>query len=128
MIDAILEADVKVHRKQRHTARRIFERLRDDYGFDGQYTLVKDYVRKRGRRGQEMFVPLSHAPGHAQCDSGAAVAIVGGVECKVHYFVLDLPHSHGCFVNTYPAKTTEAFLDGHGSAFAFLGGASNAVC
>ena len=48
MIDAILEADVKVHRKQRHTARRIFERLKDEYGFDGQYTIVKDYVRERG--------------------------------------------------------------------------------
>ena len=75
-----------------------------------------------------MFVPLSHPPGHAQCDSGEAVAVITGVERKVHYFVLDLPHSDGCFVNTYPAKTTEAFLDGHGSAFVFLGGASNAVC
>ena len=75
-----------------------------------------------------MFVPLSDPSGHAQCDSGEAVAVITGVERKVHYFVLDLPHSDGCFVNTYPAKTTEAFLDGHGSAFVFLGGASNAVC
>ena len=109
VIDAILEGDSRVPRKQRHTAKRVFERLKDEYGFDGQYTIVKDYVRERGRRTQEMFVPLSHAPGHAQCDFGEAVAIVAGVERKVHYFVLDLPHSDGCFVKAYPAETTEAF-------------------
>ena len=127
VIDAILEGDSKVPRKQRHTAKRIFERLRDEYGFTGQYTIVKDYVRERRRRGQEMFVPLSHAPGHAQCDFGEAVAIVGGVERKVHYFVLDLPHSDGCFVKAYPAETTEAFLDGHVSAFAFLDGTLQSI-
>ena len=47
--------------------------------------------------------------------------IIDGVEQKAHYFVLDLPHSDGCFVKAYPAETTEAFLDGHVSAFAFLG-------
>ena len=127
MIDAILEGDSRVPRKQRHTAKRVFERLKDEYGFDGQYTIVKDYVRERGRRTQEMFVPLSHAPGHAQCDFGEAVAIVAGVERKVHYFVLDLPHSDGCFVKAYPAETTEAFLDGHVSAFALLGGAPQSI-
>ena len=69
-----------------------------------------------------MFVPLSHAPGHAQCDFGEARVIIGGVERKAHYLVLDLPHSDGCFVKAYPAETTEAFLDGHVSAFASLGG------
>ena len=49
VINAIQEGDSKVPKKQRHTARRIFEGLRDEYGFDGQYTIVKDYVRKRGR-------------------------------------------------------------------------------
>ena len=127
VIDAILEGDSRVPRKQRHTAKRVFERLKDEHGFDGQYTIVKDYVRERRRRGQEMFVPLSHAPGHAQCDFGEAVAIVGGVERKVHYFVLDLPHSDGCFVKAYPAETTEAFLDGHVSAFALLGGVPQSI-
>ena len=127
VIDAILEGDSRVPRKQRHTAKRVFERLKDEYGFDGQYTIVKDYVRERGRRTQEMFVPLSHAPGHAQCDFGEAVAIVAGVERKVHYFVLDLPHSDGCFVKAYPAETTEAFLDGQVSAFALLGGAPQSI-
>ena len=127
VIDAILEADTRVPRKQRHTAKRIFERLRDEYGFSGQYTVVKDYAREHRRRTQEMFVPLSHAPGHAQCDFGEALAVIGGVEQKAHYFVIDLPHSDGCFVKAYPAETTEAFLDGHVSAFAFLGGVPQSI-
>ena len=122
VIDRILEADNQVARKQRHTAKRIFERLRDEYGFDGGYTIVKDYVREHRRRTREMFVPLSHPPGQAQCDFGEAVVSIGGVEQKAHCFVLDLPHSDGCYVKAYPAETTEAFLDGHVSAFAFLGG------
>ena len=126
VVDAILEADVKIHRKQRHTARRFFERSRDEYGFDARYNIVKDYVRERWRA-QEMFVPLSHAPSHAQCDFGEAVAIVGGVGRKEHYFVLDLSHSDGCFVKADPAETTEEFLDGHVSACAFLGGAPQSI-
>ena len=127
VIGAILEADQQVPRKQRHTAKRIFERLRDEHGFTGQYTIVKDYVRERRRRGQEMFVPLAHSPGHAQCDFGEARVVIGGMERKAHYFVLDLPHSDGCFVKAYPAETTEAFLDGHVSAFAFLGGVPQSI-
>ena len=127
VIDRILEGDHKVPRKQRHTAKRIFERLRDEYGFDGQYTIVKDYVREHRRRAKEMFVPLSHPPGHTQCDFGEALVVIGGVEQKAHCFVLDLPHSDGCFVKAYPAETTEAFLDGHVSAFAFLGGVPQSI-
>ena len=127
VIDRILEEDLRVLKKQRHTAQRIFERLRDEYGFQGQYTIVKDYVRERRRQTREMFVPLSHSPGHAQCDFGEARVVIGGVERKAHYFVLDLPHSDGCFVKAYPAETTEAFLDGHVSAFAFLGGVPRSI-
>ena len=127
VIDAILEADRHVPRKQRHTVKRIFERLRDEYGFEGQHTIVKDYVREHRRRVGEMFVPLTHGPGHAQCDFGEATAVIAGVEQKIHYFVLDLPHSDGCFVKAYPGETTEAFLDGHVSAFAFLGGSPQSI-
>ena len=127
IIDQILEKDGLVPRKQRHTAKRIYERLRDEHGFDGKYTIVKDYVRERRRQSREMFVPLSHPPGHAQCDFGEARVIIGGVEQKAHCFVLDLPHSDGCFVKAYPAETTEAFLDGHVSAFAFLGGVPRSI-
>ena len=97
--------DLRLPKKQRHTAKRIFERLRDEYGFGGGYTTVKDYVREHRRLSREMFVPLSHAPGHAQCDFGEALVIIGGVERKAHYLILDLPHSDGCFVKAYPAET-----------------------
>ena len=127
VIDHILGEDHQVPRKQRHTAKRIFERLRDEYGFDGQYTIVKDYVREHRRQTREMFVPLSHAPGHAQCDFGEALVIIGGVQQKAHCFVIDLPHSDGCYVKAYPSETTEAFLDGHVSAFAFLGGMPQSI-
>ena len=70
IIDRILEEDRTVHRKQHHTAKRIFERLRDEHGFTGKETIVKDYVRERRLRRREMFVPLSHPPGHAQADFG----------------------------------------------------------
>ena len=73
VIDRVLEEDYRVPRKQRHTAKRIFDRLRDEYGFDGGYTIVKDYVREHRRRVREMFVPLSHPPGQAQCDFGEAL-------------------------------------------------------
>ena len=98
VIDRILEDDLRRLRKQRHTAKRIFERLRDEYGFDGGYTTVKDYVRENRCQTREMFVPLSHPPGHAQCDFGEALVVIGGVEQKAHCFVIDLPHSDGCFV------------------------------
>ena len=62
IIDRILEDDRTSHRKQRHTAKRIFDRLRDEYGFTGGYTIVKDYVREQGLRSREVFVPLSHFP------------------------------------------------------------------
>jgi len=69
-----------------------------------------------------MFIPLSHSPGHAQADFGEAFAIIGGVERKIHFLVIDLPHSDACFVKAYPVETTEAFCDGHVAAFEFFGG------
>src|SRR3984893_19019200 len=55
--------DQSVHKKQRHTAQRIFERLRDEEGFSGGYTIVREYVARAMLRSREMFVPLSHRPG-----------------------------------------------------------------
>ena len=107
VIDRILEDDLRRPRKQRHTAKRTFERLRDEYGFDGGYTTVKDYVRENRRQTREMFVPLSHAPGHAQCDFGEALVVIGGVERKAHCFVIDLPHSDGCFVKAGHPKSSQ---------------------
>src|SRR2546423_9448805 len=117
----ILAADEGRPKKQRHTAKRIFERLRDAHGYAGGLTIVKDYVLVRRQCEREMFVPLRHDPGHAQADFGEALAVIGGVERKIHFFAMDLPHSDAGFVQAYPAETTEAFCDGHNAAFAFFG-------
>src|SRR5919205_1193488 len=121
IIDAILAEDEARPKKQRHTAKRIFERLRDEHGYAGGITIVKDYVRAHRLRHREVFVPLRHDPGHAQVDFGEALAEIAGVECKIHFFAMDLPHSDACFVRAYPAETSEAFCDGHNAAFAFFG-------
>ena len=68
VIDEILMMDQTGPVKQRHTAKRIFERLRDEHSFAGGYTIVKDYVRLSRSRGRETFVPLSHPPGHEGAD------------------------------------------------------------
>ena len=92
LIEQWLGADSRNgYRKQRHTAKRIFERLRDEHGFTGGYTIVKDYVREHRRRRREMFVPLTHPPGHAQADFGEAWAVIARVKQKVHFFAFDLP-------------------------------------
>jgi len=122
VIDAILEADKTVPRKQKHTSKRVFERLRDEHGYAGGITIVKDYIFAAKQRQREMFVPLAHPPGHAQADFGEALAVIGGVERKVHFLVMELPHSDTCFLKAYPAETTEAFCDAHVSAFEFFGG------
>ena len=84
--------------------------------------MVKDHVRLCLARNRETFVPLAHPPGHGQVDFGEAVGVIGGVRQKIHFFCMSLPHSDACFVKAYPRETTEAFLDGHVSAFAFFGG------
>src|ERR1017187_5906946 len=121
VIDAILEDDKQRPGKQRHTAKRIFERLREEHSFTGGYTIVKDYVRSAELHTREMFIPLTHTPGEAQADFGEALVVIAGVEQKAHYLAMDLPHSDDCFVAAFPAETTEAFLEGHVRAFAYFG-------
>jgi len=121
VIDAILEADKSTPPKQRHTAKRIFERLREERGFTGGYTIVKDYVHTAKLQSREMFVPLTHAPGEAQADFGEAWVVMAGVKLKAHFLAMDLPHSDDCFAIAFPAETTEAFLEGHVRAFDYFG-------
>src|SRR4051812_10261255 len=127
IIDGILADDKSRPKKQQHTSKRIFERLRDEHGFTGGITIVKDYVAGWRQRAAEMFVPLVHPPGHAQADFGEAIGVIGGVERKLHFFAFDLPHSDAGFVVAYPAETTEAFCDGHVAAFSFFGGVPKSI-
>src|SRR5262245_15382365 len=62
IIDGILAEDKRRPKKQQHTAKRIFERLRDEHGFTGGITIVKEYVAGWRQRAREMVVPLAHPP------------------------------------------------------------------
>jgi len=122
IIDQILEEDKRRPAKQQHTSKRIFERLRDEHGYGGGITIVKDYVHEHRQRSREMFVPLRHDPGHAQVDFGEALAVIAGEERKIHFFAMDLLHSDACLVQAYPAESSEALCEGHNVGCAFFGG------
>src|SRR5260221_10672328 len=85
IIDGILTADEGRPRKQRHTSKRIFERLRDEHGYSGGITIVNDYVLSRRLRHREVFVPLRHAPGHVQVDLRQPLAEVDGDVSQIHF-------------------------------------------
>src|SRR3954454_13392996 len=122
VIHQILGDDKKAPRKQRHTARRIFERLRDEHGYTGGLTIVKEVVAAWRTRSAEVFVPLAHRPGEGQVDFGQAEVILDGRPTKVALFVMTLPYSDAIFVCAFPRECTEAFLEGHVRAFEFFGG------
>ena len=120
-IASILDADKSLPKKQRHTAKRIFEVIQAE-GYSGRYTVVKDAVRELRRTTQEVFVPLVHRPGEAQMDFGQALVKMAGVLRKVMFFAMALPYSDGMFIVAYPRECTETFQDGHVRAFTFFGG------
>src|SRR5258705_3707606 len=119
VIEGILGDDKSRPRKQQHTAKRIFERLRDEHGFAGGITIVKDYVAGWHQRAQEMFIPLVHAPGHAQADFGEAIGVIGGVGPKIPLFWMELPPSDALLAVGDSAATTEALSDRPRPAVAF---------
>lgn len=120
-IQEILEADKKAPKKQRHTAKRIFERLREQ-GYAGGITVVKDEVRRIKQRSAEVFMPLAHRAGEAQADFGEATVIYRGQQRKVSFFVMTLPYSDALFCQAFPRECTETFQEGHRRAFEFFGG------
>jgi transposase len=122
VIHQILEDDRKAPKKQRHTANRIFQRLRTEYGYTGGKTVVKAAVAAWKARSAEVFVPLAHPPGEAQVDFGEAEVTLDGQPTKVALFVMTLPYSDALFVRAFPRECTEAFLEGHVRAFEFFGG------
>src|SRR3974390_1346357 len=81
-IEQILADDREAPPKQRHTARRIFERLRDEHGYTGCYSQVQTAVKNAKVFSKEAFVPLSQPPGHAQFDFGEATVEIAGERTK----------------------------------------------
>ena len=119
LIHEILEADKKAPKKQRHTAKRIFERLREK-GYSGGLTVVGEEVRRIRKRSAEVFMPLAHRPGEAQADFGEATVVYRGRERKIAFFVMTLPYSDALFCQAFPRECTEAFQEGHRRAFEFF--------
>src|SRR5512135_3482353 len=115
-IAQIIEQDKSMPKKQRHTAKRIYERIRE-MGYGGKYTQVKQAVRELLRVKQEVFMPLIHRPGEAQVDFGYALAKVAGVLKRVGFFVMVLPYSDAFFVMVFESECTESYWKGHAEAF-----------
>jgi len=127
LIDAWLEADREAPRKQRHTAKRIWERLVDEHGADVAETTVRDYVRGRKRAMGwpvgEVFVPQVHTPGvGAEVDWGEAQVDLAGVRTKVQLFVMRASFSGAVFCQASLVATQQAFLELHVEAFEWFGG------
>lgn len=126
-IDQWLESDRSQPPKQRHTSRRIYNRLVAEHEFDGGESTVRRYVRyakvKLGLDGPGAFVPCDPAIGQeAEIDWGVANAIIGGEPVRLKYFCMRSKYSGKHFVRFYPCERQQAFFDAHIHAFAFFGG------
>ena len=122
-IDKWLEEDLDRPRKQRHTARRIYQRLVEECGFPGGESTVRCYVRQHRPKKREVYLPLEYDPGSdAQCDFGQAYVIMGDKMEEVELFCLRLCYSSKPFVMAFPHQKQEAFFEGHVAAFDFIGG------
>lgn len=124
-IRQIIKSDKKVHKKQRHTAKRIWIRLREERDFCGGYTIVREAVQEIKRTSQEVFMPLRHKPGEAQVDYFFALVKMGGALRQAAFFCMALPFSDMFFIMGFPRECTESFWEGHIRAFSFFGGVPN---
>ncbi len=121
-IQELIEKDKTVHKKQRHTKLRIFQRLVDERGYTGSYTTVRNYVDSIIGNKKEMYVPLFHSPGEAEFDFGEADVVINNVKKRIYYGLTYLSHSGAIFVKAYEAENTETFCDAQKSAFEFFNG------
>jgi len=119
-----LEEDQHRPPKQRHTAKRIYERLKEEYGYQGSEETVRRYVRLwRQNQPREMFLPMDFGlEGWAQADWFEVYVEYQGKLVKVHIFVMRLCGSKAIFARAYWRENAEATLDAHVRAFEFWGG------
>jgi len=123
VIERWLAEDRSAPKKQRHTAKRIYDRLVADYGFTGHEATVRRAVARLRPKTPEVFVPLAVAWGEqAQVDWGQATVRIAGQVVVAHLFCLRMRASQVPFVWAAPTEKLEAFLAGHVRAFAWLGG------
>jgi len=127
LIDEWLRADREAPRKQRHTARRVWQRLVDEHGVEVSERQVRRYVRARrrelGEPVDEVFVPQVHEPGQeAEVDWGEAVVEIAGQRRKVCLFLMRACYSGAAFVIAFERGRQQAFLEAHVEAFRFFDG------
>lgn len=128
IIDGWLAEDETKPLKQRHTARRIYQRLVAEYGFQGGDSTVREYVRKCRPKQKQVFIPLAYEPGEdAQMDFGEALVVMKGRLTKVQFLAARLCYSKVPFVMAFPNQQQEALFEGHKEAFAFFGGVPRAI-
>jgi transposase len=133
-VDEMLRADLTAPRKQRHTIRRIRQRLVTEHEFDAAYTTVRDYVQRRrpqivaeahGKRHviPDGMVPQEHEPGaEGEVDFCEAAAVIAGVLTDFQLFSFRLSCSGKAVHRAYATGSQEAFLEGHFEALRVLGG------
>ena len=122
LIDQILAADEQAPRKQRHTAAKLYRRLRDEEGYLGGYDQVRRYVGKHRRDRRETFIPLTHPPGRRlEADFGHIYVDFPDGRRQVSVLILTWSHSGFRFAVALPSERTEAILAGMVEGFAFSG-------
>ena len=132
LIDQMLRADLDAPRKQRHTAKRIFDRLVAEHdAAEVSYAMVRDYVAGRrpqirveaGRGAPDVFVPQSHRPAaEAEVDFGDVTVRLRGEQVTCSLFSFRLSYSGKAVHRISASGGQEAFLEGHVHAFQVLGG------
>ena len=127
VIDAWLIADKDAPRKQRHTARRVWQRLVAEHQATLSEVTVSRYVARRrvelGLATREVSIPQTHLAGaEAEVDFGEFYATIAGVVVKCWMFVMRLSHSGKAFHVAFATQAQEAFLEGHVLAFEYFGG------
>jgi transposase len=126
LIDSWLDEDRDAPRKQRHTAKRIWERLREEQAADVAERTVREYVHGRRRErgeGVQAFVPQVHGAGvEAEVDWGEAHVAMAGVASRVYLFHMRACHSGAAFAMAFPHCSQQAFLEAHVEAFDWFGG------
>lgn len=128
MIDSWLLADKKAPRKQRHTAKRVYHRLKNEAnGFECSYRLVATYVSLKKKefnlKKQEGYLPLIHFPGEAQADFGYADFYENGkLHHEAKYLVLSFPYSNGGYLQLNYGENMECLLEGLVATFEYIGG------
>ena len=130
IIDGWLDEDEKNWRKQRHTARRIWQRLREEHGADLAECTVSRYVKQEKERRKskvEQFLDLVWEAGEAQADFGVADFKFNEVKQRMSYFVLSFPHSNVGLAQVLPGENAECVCQGLKSIFEFIGGVPNRI-